>query len=111
MSWETFSVTLFLFLEIEKLFSFCQTTINQFLVKEKEKNQKCQFSKYSQMQLSWYELEWYKFLEGTAAHKRAWDLPFLFHILLSLKINSQNIQFDSNLSACSMECLKVNVFY
>ena len=24
-------------LEIEKLFSFCQTTINQFLVKEKEK--------------------------------------------------------------------------
>ena len=37
MSWEAFSVTLFLFIEIEKLFSFCQTTINQFLVKEKEK--------------------------------------------------------------------------
>ena len=59
------------------------------------------------MQLSWYELELYGFLEGTASHKRAWDLPFLFHILLSLKINSQNIQFDNNLSACSMEWLKV----
>ena len=63
------------------------------------------------MQLSWYELELYGFLEGTTSHKRAWDLPFLFHILLSLKINSQNIQFDNNLSACSMEWLKVNVFY
>ena len=59
------------------------------------------------MQLSWYELELYGFLEGTTSHKRAWDLPFLFHILLSLKINSQNIQFDNNLSACSMEWLKV----
>ena len=30
-----------------------------------------------------------------------------YFILFSLKINSQNIQFDNNLSACSMEWLKV----
>ena len=34
-----------------------------------------------------------------------------YFILFSLKINSQNIQFDNNLSACSREWLKVNVFY
>ena len=37
---------------------------------------------------------------------------FLFQVLLSLKIYSQHIQFDNNLSACSMEWLQVfNVFY
>ena len=37
---------------------------------------------------------------------------FLFQILLFLKIYSQHIQFDNNLSACSMEWLQVfNVFH
>ena len=46
------------------------------------------------------------------AHKRAWDLPFLFQILLSLKIYSQHVKFDNNLSACSMEWLYVSkIFY
>ena len=42
------------------------------------------------MQLSWYELELYGYLEGTAAHKRAWDWHF------SLSWNWEIIFFLSN---------------
>ena len=49
----------------------------------------------------------YKYLEGIAAHKRAWYLPFLFQIVLFLKISNQHVQLDNNLSVCSMEWLQV----
>ena len=57
--------------------------------------------------MNWNDMDFLKVLLLIKEH----GTSLFYFILFSLKINSQNIQFDNNLSACSMECLKVNVFY